>query len=194
MKKAVFLDRDGTINEEVGYLSDLKQLRLIPGAARAIKRLNDAHFLVVLVTNQSGIARGYFTEAFVQETHVLLRKMLKEQGAHIDAVYYCPHHPKSGESAYTRMCECRKPGIGMIEQAVRDMHIDVRSSYVIGDKWSDVELGQRAGTRAILVSTGYKADDPGNKRPDRVREPDLIASTLGDAADWILKHATKDKS
>jgi len=184
----VFLDRDGTINEEVGYLSKLEQLRLIPGAAQAIRRLNDAHYLVVLVTNQSGIARGYFSEEFVRETHELLKAMLAREGARIDAAYYCPHHPKAGDSSYTRMCECRKPGIGMIEQAVSDLRIDVRNSFVIGDKWSDVELGQRAGAHAILVGTGYGADDPGNKRPDRVREPDLIALSLKDAADWILRH------
>lgn len=187
MHKAVFLDRDGTVNEEVGYLSDLSQLRLIPEAGRAIKMLNDAHFLVILVTNQSGIARGYFTEDFVRETHALLKKKLAEEGARIDGIYYCPHHPKAGETRYTRMCECRKPGIGMIEQAAGEMQIDVRRSYVIGDKWSDVELGQRAGAQSILVSTGYAADDPGNKRPDTVREPDLIARSLGDAVDWILR-------
>ncbi|HEX9114396.1 MAG TPA: HAD family hydrolase, partial [Nitrospirota bacterium] len=126
MNSAVFLDRDGTVIEEVGYLSDLKQLRLIPGAAAAIRGLNDAGFKVVLVTNQSGVARGYFTEAFVRETHDLLEKMLGLEGARLDGVYYCPHHPKAGNSRYTVVCDCRKPGTGMLEQAARELGVDIR--------------------------------------------------------------------
>jgi D-glycero-D-manno-heptose 1,7-bisphosphate phosphatase len=193
MNRAVFLDRDGTIIDEVGYLSDLKQVRLIFGAAAAIKRLNEAGLKVVLVTNQSGIARGYFTEAFVRETHDLLGKMLGLEGARLDGIYYCPHHPKAGQSPYTAACDCRKPGTGMLEQAARELSIDIRASFVVGDKWSDVELGQRAGAHSVLVKTGYSPDDPGNARPERLSNPDFIAETLTEAADWIVRQAAKDE-
>lgn len=189
MNTAVFLDRDGTVIEEVGYLSDLKQLRLIPGAATAIKRLNEAGIKVVLVTNQSGVARGYFTEAFVRETHDLLEKMLGLEGARLDGVYYCPHHPKAGGSPYKTECDCRKPGTGMLEQAARELDIDIRASFVVGDKWSDVELGQRARAHSILVRSGFAPDDPGNVRPERLNDPDLIAETINEAIEWILKHS-----
>jgi D-glycero-D-manno-heptose 1,7-bisphosphate phosphatase len=190
MNRAVFLDRDGTVNEEVGYLSDLKQLRLIPGAGAAIKRLNEAGLKVVLITNQSGIARGYFTETFVNETHDLLRQMLREEGADIDGIYFCPHHPKAGNSHYTAVCDCRKPGTGMIDQAARDLGIDVKQSYVVGDKWSDVESGQRAGAYSILVKTGFEPDDPGNMRPEHLRDPDYTAHTITEAVAWILRQVT----
>ncbi|HET7317907.1 MAG TPA: HAD family hydrolase [Nitrospirota bacterium] len=193
MNSAVFLDRDGTVIEEVGYLSDLKQLRLIPGAAAAIRGLNDAGFKVVLVTNQSGVARGYFTEAFVRETHDLLEKMLGFEGARLDGVYYCPHHPKAGNSPYTAACDCRKPGTGMLEQAARELGIDIRASFVVGDKWSDVELGQRAGAHSVLVGTGYGPDDPGNVRPAHLDDPDFTAGTITEAADWIIRQAAKDQ-
>jgi D-glycero-D-manno-heptose 1,7-bisphosphate phosphatase len=193
MNRAVFFDRDGTVIEEVGYLNDLKQLRLIPGAAVAIRRLNEAEFKVVVVTNQSGVARGYFTEAFVRETHGLLEKMLGIEGARLDGVYYCPHHPKAGSSPYTAACDCRKPGTGMLEQAARELGIDIRASFVVGDKWSDVELGQRAGAHAVLVRTGYAPDDPGNVRPEHLGDPDFIAETITEAADWIILQAAKDE-
>ncbi len=191
MNKAVFLDRDGTVNEEVGYLSDLKQLKLVPGAGTAIKKLNDAGFLVVLVTNQSGIARGYFSESLVHETHALLQQMLRNEGARLDGIYFCPHHPTEGKTHYTMECECRKPGTGLIDRAARDLDIDVKQSYVVGDKWSDVELGQRAGARTILVRSGFAQDDPGNARPRHLADPDFIAHTLTDAAEWILKNASR---
>ena len=186
MSRAVFLDRDGTVNEEVGYLSDLAQLRLLPGAAKAISRLNEAGLKVVLVTNQSGVARGYFPESFVHETHELLTKMLAEQGARLDGIYYCPHHPRAGNSLYTVACDCRKPGTGLLDGAARDLSIDLRRSFVVGDKWSDVELGQRAGSRTILVRSGFAPDDPGNQRPPRIPEPDLIAHDLAEAVEWVL--------
>jgi D-glycero-D-manno-heptose 1,7-bisphosphate phosphatase len=192
MVRAVFLDRDGTINEEVGYLSDLAELRLIPGAASAIRRLNDAGLKVIVVTNQSGIARGYFPEAFVHETHDLMASMLGKEGARIDGIYYCPHHPKAGNSPFTTECECRKPGTGMIDQAAKDLGIDVRASFVVGDKWSDVELGQRAGARSILVRTGYDENDPGNVRPAHLRAPDFTARSIAEAVDWVLLQLARD--
>jgi len=191
MNKAVFLDRDGTVNEEVGYLTDLEKLRLIPGAGAAIKRLNETGFTVVLVTNQSGVARGYFPETLVHEAHARLNEMLDREGARIDAVYYCPHHPTAGNSRYTMDCDCRKPRTGLIDRAVKDLAIDIDHSYMVGDKWSDVELGQRAGVHAILVMSGFAPDDPGNKRSEKVRDPDYIAHSLSEAADWIMNRELK---
>ena len=192
MHRAVFLDRDGTVNEEVGYLRDLADLRLIAGAGAAIKRLNEAGLKVVLVTNQSGVARGFFTEALVQEAHERLYRMLSREGARIDAVYYCPHHPTAGNSSYTVVCDCRKPGTGLIDRAARDLGIDVKRSYVVGDKWSDVELGQRAGAHPILVQSGFAPDDPGNIRPGHIGDPDFIARTILEAAEWIIQRSSKD--
>jgi D-glycero-D-manno-heptose 1,7-bisphosphate phosphatase len=186
MNKAVFLDRDGTVNEEVGYLTDLEKLRLIAGAGAAIRRLNQAGFKVVLVTNQSGVARGYFEESLVHKAHGRLQELLKPEGATIDAMYYCPHHPTAGNSHYTLDCACRKPRTGLIEKAVKDLDIDINHSYMVGDKWSDIELAQRAGVRGILVMSGFAPDDPGNKRSNRIKEPDFLAHSLSEAADWIL--------
>jgi D-glycero-D-manno-heptose 1,7-bisphosphate phosphatase len=192
MHRAVFLDRDGTVNVEVGYLRDLADLRLIDGAGAAIRLLNEAGLKVVLVTNQSGVARGYFPESLVNEAHVRLDRMLREEGARIDAVYYCPHHPTAGNSSYTVACDCRKPGTGLIDRAARDLDIDVKRSYMVGDKWSDVELGQRAGARSILVQSGFAPDDPGNTRPVHISDPDFIARTILEAADWIVQGIAKD--
>jgi D-glycero-D-manno-heptose 1,7-bisphosphate phosphatase len=192
MHRAVFLDRDGTVNEEVGYLRDLADLRLIPGAGDAIRRLNNAGLKVVLVTNQSGVARGYFPESLVHEAHERLDQMLSKEGARIDAVYYCPHHPTAGKSSYTIVCDCRKPGTGLIDRAAQDLGIDVKQSYVVGDKWSDVELGERTGAHTILVRTGFAPDDPGNIRPTHLSDPDFIAHTIAEAADWIIQRTFKD--
>lgn len=191
MNIAVFLDRDGTINEEVGYLADLSKLRLIPGAAQAILKLNQAGLTVVLVTNQSGVARGYFPESLVHEAHELLAKRLKEEGARLDAVYYCPHHPTEGTSEYTVACDCRKPGTGLLDRAANEMDIDLHRSYMVGDKWIDVEVGQRAGTSAVLVRTGFAPDEAGNIRPRHVNDPDFTARDLTEAVEWILKDAGK---
>lgn len=189
MNRAVFLDRDGTVNEEVGYLSDLSRLKLIPGAGTAIRRLNQAGLKVVLVTNQSGVARGYFPESFVHDAHALLETMLREEGARLDGIYYCPHHPTAGNSRHTLDCDCRKPRTGLIDRAARELAIDVRNSFMVGDKWSDVELGQRAGARTVLVKTGFAADDPGNARPPQVSDPDFIAHTISEAVEWILRNS-----
>ena len=187
MNKAVFLDRDGTVTEEVGYLTELAMLRLIPGAGPAIKQLNQAGFKVVLVTNQSGVARGDFPEALVQKAHARLTEMLGHEGAALDGIYYCPHHPTAGNSEYTMMCDCRKPGTGLLDKAADDLAIDLSRSYVVGDKWSDVELAHKAGSRAVLVKTGFAPGDPGNVRPEHVRDPEFTAHDIAEAAEWIVE-------
>lgn len=186
MNRAVFLDRDGTVTEEAGYLTDIDMLRLIPGAGYAIRRLNQAGVKVVLVTNQSGVARGYFPESLVHAAHNKLIRMLRDEGAALDGIYYCPHHPTAGSSEYTISCDCRKPGTGLLDRAAIELDIDIAGSFVVGDKWSDVELGQRAGAKTILVKTGFRPDDPGNIRPAHVKEPDFAAHDLSEAVEWIL--------
>ena len=182
-QRAVFLDRDGTINEEVGYLSRLEQLKIFPSSAAAIRILNQRNIPVIVVTNQSGVARGYFKEDFVHEVHELLQKQLGIADAHIDAFYYCPHHPTEGHSPYLQICSCRKPEVGMLLQAARDLHLDLSRSYMVGDMMKDVLAGKKAGTKSILVMTGYGAGE----KPDEDLFPDYTAPDLLAAVDWILK-------
>jgi len=186
--RGVFLDRDGTINEEVNYLSHPEQLRLITGAAEAIKSLNRAGFKVVVVTNQAGVARGYFTEPTVREIHEALEKKLGEQGARVDAIYYCPHHPAAGLGVYRQDCNCRKPKPGMLEKAAIELNIDLRESFVVGDKISDLEAGLAVGCRNILVHTGYGQESE-NEFSGAAWRPEFVADDLLEAARWILKQA-----
>jgi D-glycero-D-manno-heptose 1,7-bisphosphate phosphatase len=185
MRPAVFLDRDGTLIEERGYLSRLEEISLFEDAPDALRLLRDAGFALVLVTNQAGVARGFFDEAFVQEAHRHLAGLLANEGIVLDGYYYCPHHPDGVVPAYTRTCRCRKPGPGMVEQAAADLDIAVDASFVVGDKWLDVELARNAGARGLLVRTGYGAGVE-----DEVPEtatPIAIVDTLLDAAHEILR-------
>ncbi len=149
---AMFLDRDGVIIENAHYLARLSDVRLIPGAAAAIRRLNVAGVPVVVVSNQSGVARGYFPESFVRETHDYLDDLLARQGARIDGWYFCPHHPEFGPD-----CECRKPKPGMLLAAARERTLDLSQSWVIGDNMTDLQAGASSGCRTILVRTGHGA-------------------------------------
>jgi D,D-heptose 1,7-bisphosphate phosphatase len=158
--KAIFLDRDGTINREVGNLHRIEDLRLLPGAARAIRAMNRMGFLVVIVTNQSVVAYGLLKEKQVDEIHALLIQRLQSRGAKIDAVYYCPHHPtKAVVKEYGVFCRCRKPEIGMILKAIKKMRIDRSKSFLIGDMTTDIETGKRAKLTTILVKTGHAGTD-----------------------------------
>ena len=148
---AVFLDRDGTLIEDVGFLCTPSELRLLPGAARAVSLLREAGFLVVIVSNQSGIARGYLTEETLADIHEALRDELRAHGADVDAIYYCPHLPDGTVSEYSRECECRKPSPGMLLRAARDLGIDLSSSFAVGDSERDVLAGHNAGCRTILL-------------------------------------------
>ncbi len=184
--RAVFLDRDGTINEEVNYLSHPDQLRLIGGAAEAIKRLNGAGFKTVVITNQAGIARGYFSEATLQQIHRELDKMLRAQEAHLDAIYYCPHHPTAGIGVYKINCNCRKPKPGLLEQSARELNLDLRQSFIVGDKPADLQAGDAVGCRTILVRTGYGRESE-KEMADGEFQPEYVADDLLAAAQWILK-------
>ena len=147
MKKniAVFLDRDGTINEEVGYLDSLDKLKIIPGAYEAIRLINESGMKAVVISNQAGVARGLFTEEFVKITHEHLQTALRQKGAYIDNFYYCPHHPTEGIEPYRQVCNCRKPAPGMLLQAAQDLNIDLTRSYLVGDRFSDMEAGKKIG-------------------------------------------------
>jgi len=192
MKRAVFLDRDGTIIEDDGYISDVARIHVFPWSAKAITRLREAGFLIVVVTNQAGVARGYFDEAFIAEAHRHLDALLAAQGATIDAYYYCPHHADGIVAAYTRACDCRKPAPGMIVKAAADLDIDVGGSFVVGDKWLDVELAQRAGATGVLVRTGY-GQSAEAERPARIH-PVAVVDTLLEAASWILERSPRESS
>jgi D-glycero-D-manno-heptose 1,7-bisphosphate phosphatase len=179
-RAAVFLDRDGTVNREVDYLAHPDQLELLPGAAEAIKRLNQSGRPVVVVTNQSGIARGKLDEATLARVHERLDALLAGFDAHIDAYYACPHHPEHGEAPYRATCSCRKPLPGMLLRAAAEHDLDLSSSWMVGDSLRDVEAGRAAGTRAILVATG---------KPDTLvgeREGVSSATDLAAAVDRIL--------
>lgn len=154
-KRAIFLDRDGVINEDIGYAHRLDQLSLISGSGEAIARLNQAGYLVIVISNQAGIAYGYFTEDDMRAFNEALFIEIGKFGAHIDAFYFCPHHPTKGMGIYARECSCRKPAPGLLLHAAKEHGIDLESSYMIGDTWNDVEAGRRAGTTSILVKTGH---------------------------------------
>jgi D-glycero-D-manno-heptose 1,7-bisphosphate phosphatase len=183
----VFLDRDGTLVEEVGYVNHPDRLKLLPRAAEAVRLVNRAGLPAVLVTNQSGVARGYFPEKLVEELHGKLERLLAAEGARLDAIYYCPHHPDVGPPGLRLDCECRKPRVGMLERAARDLGIDLARSYMIGDTFRDVACAQTAGTLAIMVETGYGRGEL-EYHPDRGRfVPDHRAADVLDAAAWIVK-------
>jgi len=178
---AVFLDRDGTINEEVNYLSRMEQLRLYPQTVEAIRMVNAAGMKAVVVTNQSGIARGYFTEDFVRSVHDRINELLAPGGARIDGFYVCPHHPVYGNCIYKQDCDCRKPKPGLLLQAAAELDIDLARSYMVGDMLKDIEAGKNAGAKGVLVRTGYGVNIV------RTDMPAYIAEDVLEAVQWILR-------
>jgi D-glycero-D-manno-heptose 1,7-bisphosphate phosphatase len=180
----VFLDRDGTIAEEVGYLNHVSRFRLLQGVAGAIRQLNQAQLPVIVVTNQSGVGRGYFPESVVTAVHERMRAELLAEGARLDGVYYCPHVSGDG-------CECRKPKTGMLEQSARDLNLDLKKSFVVGDRYGDIEAANRAGARSVLVRTGYGEGELAWHAQKWPRQPDFVAKDLDEAAKWILKEVRR---
>jgi D-glycero-D-manno-heptose 1,7-bisphosphate phosphatase len=176
--KAVFLDRDGTINKEVNYLSKIEQLEILPNSASAIKILNDNDFKVIVITNQSGVGRGYFSKEDLQDINEHLKNELSKDGAQIDAMYFCPHLPDSG-------CQCRKPRPGMIESAKSKLDLDLSSSFVVGDTINDLETGHNVGCKTALVLTGYGKRELARQESWNI-QPDFIAQDLLDAVMWII--------
>ena len=189
---AVFLDRDGTIIKEVNYLNRLHDVELLPQAAEAIARLNRQQIPVILVSNQSGVARGKFTESFVIETHRYLQKILGRKGAYLDDFFFCPHHPETGSAPYKKICSCRKPAPGLLFEAAARHHLDLTKSFIIGDKLIDVELALRVGGKGILVETGYGKSEKVKIAEGKIK-PNFIAVDLDAAVSWVLKELRRGK-
>jgi len=181
-RRAVFLDRDGTINVERDYLYRPEEFTFISGAPEAIRALKVAGFLVVVVTNQSGVARGYFGPAEVEQLHAHIQSELATFDTAIDAFYYCPHHPQAGHGSYRVDCDCRKGRPGMLLQAAHDYDIDLTRSYMVGDKDADIEAGRSAGCTSVLVLTGYGAETALGSGTS----PDIVCADLNAAAMVIL--------
>lgn len=192
-RRAVFMDRDGTISEEIGYVNHPARYRVFPYAGEAVRLLNEAGWLAVLVTNQAGVARGYFTEDLIGAVHGALKEELKLAGAHLDAIYYCAHHPTVGQPPYRSDCDCRKPKPGLILRAAAEFDIDLSQSWMIGDRYSDIELAHNAGVRSAFVLSGYGRGEWEYQRDAWKREPDLVAEDLLEAVRKIVNTVTSDE-
>jgi D-glycero-D-manno-heptose 1,7-bisphosphate phosphatase len=178
---AVFLDRDGTLIRDVGYLRRIDELEILPKVPEALRLLREQGFKLVVVTNQSAIARGWLSETELAEIHAALGAKLAHSGARLDAIYYCPHHPAEGEGAYRRQCTCRKPDSGMIQRAAAELGVDPSASYVVGDQKTDVELARRIGATAVLIDRAA----PSTSGAAAI----ATAGDLWEAAGWITEHA-----
>ncbi len=187
MNVGVFLDRDGTINEQMGYINHISRFHMLPGAVEGIALLNRRGLKVVVVSNQSGPARGYFPEQLIQEVNDRMVEELSVHGAYIDGIFYCPHHKDAVVAAYRVECECRKPKIGLLTEAAKELDIDVSRSYVVGDRLLDVELARNAGARGILVLTGYGKGELVYKCVQGHAPLSYVAEDLLDAAQWIIR-------
>ncbi|HVO96097.1 MAG TPA: HAD family hydrolase [Terriglobales bacterium] len=177
---AVFLDRDGTLIREVNYLSRADQIEILPGVADALRRLRGRGFKLIVVTNQSVVARGRLSEAELASIHEVLRAKLAHEGAVLDAIYYCPHHPTEGHGRYRVECQCRKPRTGMAEQAIKDFQLNAAASYLVGDQTIDLELAEQIGAKGILIAGGRVPVEPMNSAAVPV-----VADLL-EAAQWIF--------
>jgi D-glycero-D-manno-heptose 1,7-bisphosphate phosphatase len=192
--RAVFLDRDGTINEEMGYVNHIERFHLLPRVGQAIRLLNQHGWKTVVITNQSGVARGYFPESLIHEIHQRMRDLLKKEGAHLDGIYYCPHHPDAGAPPYRQKCRCRKPATGLIEDAVKDLDLDISASYVVGDRGMDIEFARQVRAKGILVLTGYGKGEWEYARDQWSAKPDYVAENLFAAVEWILRQESHQPS
>jgi len=181
---AIFIDRDGTVSEEVGYMYHAGLFRMYPWTGEAIQKINASGMKSVLITNQSGVDRGYFTESTVQEVHQVLEQELKQRPAHFDGIYFCPHGPE-------RECECRKPKPGLILRAARDLDIDLAKSFMVGDRYLDVRAADAAGVRSVLVLCGDGASEVARYASQPVPQPDFVADNLLHAVDAILSGQVK---
>ena len=191
MQKAIFLDRDGTINEEMGYINHPDRFKIFPFVAESIKIFNQSGFLVIIITNQSGIARGYYSEALVEDLHNRLTMEMQNKGARIDAIYYCPHHPTEGRAEYRKNCDCRKPKPGLILRAVQEHNISLPASYTIGDRYQDVVMARQLNIKAGLVLTGYGLGEYTYNRQRWEYQPDFIGQDLLTLARQITEQQIK---
>ncbi len=182
----MFIDRDGTLTEEVGYVNHPRRIRLLPRSAEAIRRLNAAGVAAVVATNQAGLARGYFSAEVLKAANDEMLRQLKEAGARLDGVYVCTHHPTEGVPPYRTECECRKPKAGLLQRAARELGLDLAASAMVGDKASDLDCGRAVGAHAVLVLTGYGLGDWEYRRHSFRVPPDHVAADLLDAVEWVL--------
>ena len=184
--KAVFIDRDGCLIHELGYINSVEKIKFFRRSFDALRLLKAAGFKVIIVTNQSGVARGYFPESFVAEAHSYIAAELKKKNLKIDAYYYCPHHEKATVAVYKKDCECRKPRQGMIKKASKRFNLDLKQCFTMGDKLSDVKLGHNGGMKGILVLTGFGRWQRGLIRKERIK-PDYIARDFYSGAKWVVE-------
>lgn len=189
MRPAIFIDRDGTLSHEVGYVNHVSRFRPFAYAVDAVRLVNGSPFAAVLVTNQAGVARGYFPESLIHEVHASLQETLAAGGARLDGIYYCPHHPTAGEPPYRQDCSCRKPRPGLLQRAAADLDLDLARSYVIGDRHGDLELAWKVGARGVLVKSGYGLGELTYHASSWPRPPDLVAEHLQEAVARILSEA-----
>lgn len=187
LRPAIFLDRDGAVTDEVGYINHISRAKIYPYAPEAVRLLKSTGLPVIIVTNQSGVGRGYFTEEIVRQVHRMVQDTLQAAGTSMDAFYFCPHHPGAVIEKYRQECRCRKPGTGMPEQAAEQFGIDLGASYVVGDTWRDMQMGFNIGARTVLLMTGYGRGEYEYGRQNWPRMPDLIAQDLLEAARLVVK-------
>jgi D-glycero-D-manno-heptose 1,7-bisphosphate phosphatase len=185
-RPAVFLDRDGTVCREVGYVNHLDRMELLPGAAEAIRRIREADRLALVVTNQAGAARGYFPLALIDAAHRRLGELLAREGASVDAIYHCPHHPDVGPPGLRRACDCRKPAPGMLLRGRDELGADLDRSWIVGDSFKDIEAGANAGVPGVLVRTGYGLGELEHFGDVARVTPAHVADDLPAAVEWIL--------
>ncbi len=190
-KPAVFIDRDGTINEQLGYINHLSRFVILPGVSEAVRLLNKNDWWAIIVSNQGGVARGYYPMELVDEIHAFLKSSLKEQGATIDGIFFCPHHPAGVLPEYSSECGCRKPETGLIDKAREAFDIDMSNSYVVGDRHVDIELASRLNLKGVLVKTGYGMGEIEYIIPEKRVKPHHVAEDLLDAVEWILNEEKK---
>jgi D-glycero-D-manno-heptose 1,7-bisphosphate phosphatase len=186
MRPGVFLDRDGTINEQMGYINHISRFHLLPNVGKAVKLLNDKNIPVVVVSNQSGLARGYFPPELLIDVHNRMEELLAVEGAHIDGIYICPHRPDAELSAYRRDCDCRKPKTGLFTKAAAELDIDLARSYVVGDRWSDVRAALNCGATSVLVLTGYGRGELAYIGPKQEVQPHWVTDDLLSAVQKIV--------
>ena len=183
--KAVFIDRDGTINIDGPYLDDPDKFEMYPGVGEGVKKLKEDGFKIIVMTNQSGIARGYFTEEILSNIHERMEIEFNAFGVELDGIYYCPHHPDDD-------CDCRKPKTGLFEKAIEEHDIDVNQSYMVGDKILDVEAGQKIGVKTILVPEAHARDDFLSAKNEWKCHPDHVGDDFVDAVEWIMNYRISD--
>ena len=189
--KAVFIDRDGVLIHELGYISTLRRVKLFKRSVDAIRLLKTHGFRVIVVTNQSGVARGYFPESFVKQTHAHITGKLRASGVKIDAFYYCPHHREATVAKYRKDCDCRKPKQGMIKKAAERFNLDLEKSFTVGDKLTDVKLGHNGGMKGILVLTGFGKWQERRIKKEHIK-PDHVAKDFYSAAKWVVRVANTE--